>query len=463
MQCEELTPRVTQRLEANASRDIEILAGKPAPLTTVKVMQKKLEALERLEPTEDVKVVYGVFVLGMREMAEPLIAFDQYDAAVEIAKHAKASASPTASKGRRRSLSWCSASSDLESDMAQLKPFVSVSSIVQLLYNIDLAARQDLGRVVALLQLDGDAEDFRLAEAFAPLLFRRKGSAYLSVRHRADLSDLMLVLAVMIDQHKQLAPVYQGHEIDAPSAVSTPQSSKSRATMHRAWSLSLLGTMPNLAVPPSSPMSSHETLQDGLVHHARKKTPPRAVLESMNRRRIELDQIISRAVDKLFILYDAEQSSVDDLQEERVTVDSASTSSGGGGGGGGGSPKATEWATRERVNAEKRALKKRLLTWDKDFERANGRKPSKAERGENRIVFLAYGAVKNLLTALDESPAAPLQELLAREKRALQAMLKLHEKDFETEHRRKVQSVGDIAGLELEYKRYKELKDMKGV
>jgi len=367
---------------------------------------------------------------------------------VDIAKHARASATPTTSKGRQRSLSWCSASSDLETDLAQLKPFVSVSAVVQLLYNIDLAARQDLGRVVALVQHDGDADDFRLAEAFAPLLFRRRGSAYLSVRHRADLSDLMLVLAVMIDQHKQLAPVYQGHEIDAPSAVSTPQNSKSRATMHRAWSLSLLGTMPTLAMPPSSPMSSHEALPDGLVHHARKKTPPRAALESMNRRRIELDQIISRAVDKLFILYDAEQSSVDDLQEERVAVDS---------------PKTTEWATRDRVNTEKRALKKRLLTWDKDFERANGRKPTKAERGENRIVFLAYGAVKNLLTALDESPAAPLQELLAREKRALQALLKLHEKDFEVEHKRKVQSVGDIAGLELEYKRYKELKDMKGV
>jgi len=38
----------------------------------------------------------------------------------------------------------------------------------------------------------------------------------------------------------------------------------------------------------------------------------------------------------------------------------------------------------------------------------------------------------------------------------------LHEKDFEEEHHRKVQSVADIVGRELEYKRYRELKEIMG-
>jgi len=199
---------------------------------------------------------------------------------------------------------------------------------VQILFRMDPTSRQELGRIIAILQSDSDSDDLRLAEMFAPLLFRSKGSAYLSVRHRTDLPDLVLILSVMIDRHLELVPVYAGRDLDS-TPLNTPIQ-KMRHPMHRAWSLSQVGTIPALnATAPSSPSSSHEHYLDlnssnQGSHHVRRKTPPRFVMEAMNKRRIEFDAIVSRVVDKLFVLYDAGQNQPGLLLEESVALEKVS-------------------------------------------------------------------------------------------------------------------------------------------
>ena len=66
-----------------------------------------------------------------------------------------------------------------------------------------------------------------------------------------------------------------------------------------------------------------------------------------------------------------------------------------------------------------------MLAWDREFEKQNGRKPIKTDRVGNRIVFLAYGAIKQVLNALESGANMRREDVLLREKRALQVSFSL--------------------------------------
>ena len=109
------------------------------------------------------------------------------------------------------------------------------------------------------------------------------------------------------------------------------------------------------------------------------------------------------------------------------------------------------WATPERLEIEKRVLKKRLLIWDREFETKNGRKPEKEDRMVIRHVFATYQAIKQLLVVIrGEENVHSWNHIERMEKRALQLVLKLFEQDFEEKQRRKVETRKDIEEREME-------------
>jgi hypothetical protein len=151
---------------------------------------------------------------------------------------------------------------------------------------------------------------------------------------------------------------------------------------------------------------------------------------------------------------------------------------------------------------EKRRIKSTLKDFDTSFMEEHGRVPTKADKEPMRSLYDQYNGIKRRiqefeaalgavspgdipvfaavssppvagsgLTAAadgsanassskavgDEDPVSRL-ERLKRDKRALHVMLKKYEQDFRRAHGREVSSRADIAPVEAEYQRYKEIK-----
>mmetsp|Transcript_19079 Transcript_19079/g.24260 ORF Transcript_19079/g.24260 Transcript_19079/m.24260 type:complete len:140 (+) Transcript_19079:3-422(+) len=129
---------------------------------------------------------------------------------------------------------------------------------------------------------------------------------------------------------------------------------------------------------------------------------------------------------------------------------------------------------------EKKRLKKRLKSFDLEFEQVHGRRPSRSEKEPIRHLYEAYNAIKILLSSNDgtHNPVSSIEtslnlsklylnkevlsaievQNLINEKRSLQGKLRKFEKMFEEVNSRKVKFNRDIKGLESDYRRYKDLK-----
>ena len=372
--------------------------------------------------------------------------------------------------------------------------YVHTEKIAQIQASMGPASRRRVEKLLNVLHtvsLGSEDDCLVLSEIFAPMFARPPRTAYMSIRHHRELPGLKLVLWVWIENFTEISNMAKDPQslgAGTKSAASTPPPA-TRHLLHaikpRLSSVSSAGGFPfnSGSIAGNASTIAGENAEGSRTpspstRHSRKKTPPR-VSDLMHKRRIDFEQvdhlIASTVGGLLFDLSATEQQqqisprvenwiAVESGQLPIVVVPSSAK------------PSVTsssedesqaqaprrQWATRERVIIEKRVLKKRLLHWDKEFEQKHKRKPGKEDRHEMRSVFHAYGALKTLLQAL-EATSAPQssnsEQLLLLEKRALQAVLKLFEKDFEERMGRKVEVAADIAGRELEYSRYKELKE----
>jgi hypothetical protein len=391
--------------------------------------------------------------------------------------------------------------------LIEAKQYVSVEKIANVLVALEQeskTARKLCDRFLGLLHtISAGSEDdcYVLSEIFAPMLARPQDTAYMSIRHNRELPKIRLVLWVWLESHEEILSLTR-----EPYSISSAKSSASATPPPASRHLFVHSIKPRLSsvssgagIGPFSPpqVPFHPSQGEGPSEfprlspsqhrpgHVRRKTPPR-ISDLMQKRKIDfehLESFISSAVELLFALDDIAMSNRTEnwLAEEcglppaiaiptaqQLPVGSSAIVANVANGQNMTGQVKRQWATKERVTIEKRVLKKRLLHWDKDFEQKFNRKPTREDRVEVRGVFQAYGALKTLLNALESSqqqtqnpsPSVPVDNLLVLEKRALQAVLKLFEKDFEDRMGRKVEVAADIAGRELEYSRYKELKEM---
>uniref|UniRef100_A0A7S2RA23 FAM13A-like domain-containing protein n=1 Tax=Rhizochromulina marina TaxID=1034831 RepID=A0A7S2RA23_9STRA len=139
----------------------------------------------------------------------------------------------------------------------------------------------------------------------------------------------------------------------------------------------------------------------------------------------------------------------------------------------------------DTLQSEKRRVKAALKAFDSNFMTQHGRLPSKSEKEAIRDQYELYHALKAELRARDSSveelPAPPLsqsartvtpprthssdtriveteRQKVRAEKRMLHDSLKKFEREFERTHGRPVQTMQDIAVVQKDYDRYKELK-----
>ncbi|CAM9401166.1 unnamed protein product [Chrysoparadoxa australica] len=151
------------------------------------------------------------------------------------------------------------------------------------------------------------------------------------------------------------------------------------------------------------------------------------------------------------------------------------------------SPTNTPGSTREGgVNSEmlealleeKKRVKAQLKKYDQEFQVKHGRLPSKLEKEPMRHMYDIYNGLKQQLSeagldgtgenrqsptrnrhASELRPVSQLSaEVLKREKKSLHLVLKQYEKRFKEKHGREVSCPADIAPVEGEYQRYKEIK-----
>lgn len=369
--------------------------------------------------------------------------------------------------------------------LVEAKQYVSLEKISNLLNSLDTFVRRRVERFINVLHsvsIGSEDDSYILAEAFAPMFARPPNTAYMSIRHLRELPAVRLVLWVWIENMDDVAAMAK-EPFATKSASSTPPPANRHLLSHhvkpRLSSVSSTGfpspnqlpiLVSNAIGAMGDEIAAAKQSSPSPTRHVRKKTPPR-IADLSNKRKVDMDHLemfIAAAVDMMFSDLDSSSLSSTStsnlkllprvdiwLLEESGQVPATSDTTQMEGILAAGK---RQWATKERVTIEKRVLKKRLLHWDKDFEQKNGRKPTREDRTEMRGVFHAYGALKTLLQLL-ETPGATPDALLIAEKKALQAVLRLFEKDFEERMKRKVEVASDIAGRELEYSRYKELKE----
>lgn len=346
------------------------------------------------------------------------------------------------------------------------KRFVSHDKVAQAVAKMEAATRKRTEKMLWILSLisQGSEEDsYCMALVFAPMLARPPNTVYMSIRHSREALQLRLVLWVWLENFDDImsaAAALVGNKGGSTPPISGRRlSGQSKPRLSSVSSVGAGGAFspPNMLNSSSDGESSamRSSLQSPSQRcgHIRKKTPPR-ISDLLHKRRADIENLesfITTTVELVFSPKDSSQVSMWLAHESGDLLPvfpSAKISSG-----------KRIWASKERIAIEKRVLKKRLLHWGKEFEQREERKPDRDDRVEMRAVFAAYGALKNLLAALEADTESAQENLLVLEKKALQAVLKLFEKDFEERMNRKVEVAEDIVGRELEYSRYKELKE----
>ena len=122
--------------------------------------------------------------------------------------------------------------------------------------------------------------------------------------------------------------------------------------------------------------------------------------------------------------------------------------------------KAGKWSKLAFLKGEKRALKKRLIDFDNAFEKKYKKKPGREDKAQKvHHIYAAYNAIKEVISHKPQEGVVMMPAQVALEKNALQHYLKVYERDFFSEHGRKVTLVEDIAPRVGDYRRYKQLKN----
>jgi len=117
----------------------------------------------------------------------------------------------------------------------------------------------------------------------------------------------------------------------------------------------------------------------------------------------------------------------------------------------------------KQLRGEKRAVKRDLKDFDREFIEKHGRKPSKKDKEPIRWQYERYNDLKLLIEGLEQADDDEITERRTRlrlEKRILQRSLRRYEGNFEYIKGRKVKYRRDIAPVKDLYQRYKELKDI---
>lgn len=147
-----------------------------------------------------------------------------------------------------------------------------------------------------------------------------------------------------------------------------------------------------------------------------------------------------------------------------------------------GSPSTLSMLPLPELRTLKKSVKEKLVAYDNEFKRKNGRMPTKSEKEPIRHLYVKYNEIKTLLQKKTEESTATFTstitsasgskgqdtkggvktstKTLLAEKRALQAKLREYERKFEFEKGRKVKYHRDISPVESDYQRYKVLKSM---
>lgn len=302
----------------------------------------------------------------------------------------------------------------------------------------------------------GEEEDncfFNLALYFAPMLSKPANTAYLSIRHTREVPALRLVLWVWIEHYPEICTLLAacGEEDEAPQSPRVrPVTTNSAYNSPASSSLKTYASNNSGSnLKPRLSASSQEMKQKLAATTWKRGAAASPQLLAAGKKKLsssDIDSLVGKslAIARFFNIENRLEAMAW-LNQQAPPATATIT-------------KTSRWANEARLEIEKRVLKKRLLQWDREFETKHARKPTKEDRLEVKGVFTAYAAVKILLKAVkDDSETEEDLELL--EKKALQAVLKLFERDFQEKMKRKVEFSTDIVGREMEYTRYKELKE----
>lgn len=311
---------------------------------------------------------------------------------------------------------------------------------------------------------------FNLAMFFAPMLAKPDDTAYLSIRHAKQVPALRLVLWVWIEHFVDISQALLGVDANSPRVKPTPAPALSSSPGLRPFYVQQphLGQMKPRLSTSSAPSLAESKPKSGLgtpsplKRNSAQSNSPLPAKRKVSAQDVDYLLGTSRAIQAFLSGKESElltewlelqvaavvaAATVVDIPLEDAPAHSNNNP--------------PRWANEQRLEIEKRVLKKRLLQWDREFELAHQRKPTKEDRLEVKGVFTAYAAVKLLLASVkDGAGGSEDTELL--EKKALQSVLKLFERDFADKMKRKVEFASDIAGREMEYTRYKELKERRG-
>ena len=112
---------------------------------------------------------------------------------------------------------------------------------------------------------------------------------------------------------------------------------------------------------------------------------------------------------------------------------------------------------------EKKKVKNELKSYDNDFSLNFKRQPNHDEKEPLRPLYVYYKKLKESLTKRggEEMSQEKIENMIAnikRERRELREQIESYQRDFEQNNNRRIRYVRDIAPIDNQYRRYKELK-----
>jgi hypothetical protein len=118
---------------------------------------------------------------------------------------------------------------------------------------------------------------------------------------------------------------------------------------------------------------------------------------------------------------------------------------------------------------EKRKVKKELKNYDQGFTSQFGRLPTREEKEPMRPLYMFYKKLKQAISKKQQerppTTAVPVSNSvestlaqLTRERNTLRERLHKYQHEFFLQNHRKIRYHKDIAAVENEYRRYKEVK-----
>jgi site-specific recombinase XerD len=122
-----------------------------------------------------------------------------------------------------------------------------------------------------------------------------------------------------------------------------------------------------------------------------------------------------------------------------------------------------ETMTVESVGNEKKKVKNELKSYDNDFNANFQRQPNHEEKEPLRPLYVYYKKLKEALNKRggEELSQERIEQLISNikvERKRLREQIENYQREFEQINNRRIRFVRDIAPIENEYKKYKELK-----